>query len=92
MALTNGGCKHVEILVNFSLKATKKKKKKDGYGHLKNSSERSRAILAVLNNYCPLSFILNFCQGHNVQALKAVNLNLHTLIEHILEKYSTQEP
>ena len=49
MALANGGYLHrtnIEILVNSSLKA--KKKKKIGYGHLKNSGERSRAILALL--------------------------------------------
>ena len=37
---------HKEIFVNSSLKATKKKK--TGKGNLKNSGERSRAILALL--------------------------------------------
>ena len=48
MALANGGylhCTNIEILVNSSLRATKIK---IGYGHLKNSGERSRAILALL--------------------------------------------
>ena len=48
MALANGGLlalyKHIEILVNSSLRVTKKK----GFGHLKNSGEQSRVILALL--------------------------------------------
>ena len=35
---------HIEILVNSSLKVTKE----NGYGHLKNSGERSKANLALL--------------------------------------------
>ena len=37
-------CRHKDFLVNSSLKATKK----IGWGNLKNSGERSRAILALL--------------------------------------------
>ena len=47
MALANGGylhCPKIETIVNSSLKASKE----IGYGHLKNSGERSRAILALL--------------------------------------------
>ena len=41
--------RHKEILVNSSLKATKKKKKKKiGYNNIKNSGERSSVILALL--------------------------------------------
>ena len=50
--------KHKEILVNSSLKATKQ----IGYGHLKNSGEQSRAILALLfkgSKYLLPSKILN---------------------------------
>ena len=46
MALAKGEylhCTNIEIIVN-SLKATKE----IGYGHLKNSGERFRAILALL--------------------------------------------
>ena len=47
MALAKGEylhCMKIEIIVNSSLKATKE----IGYGHLKNSGERFRAILAFL--------------------------------------------
>ena len=47
MALAKGEylhCTNIEIIVNSSLKATKE----IGYGHLKNSGERFRAILALL--------------------------------------------
>ena len=47
MALAKGEylhCTNKEIIVNSSLKATKE----IGYGHLKNSGERFRAILALL--------------------------------------------
>ena len=37
-------------------------------------------------------FTLNFCSGHNFQTIKGINLKLHTLIEHIMEKCSAQEP
>ena len=59
MALVNWGgggllalYRHKEILVNSSLKATKKKE--NGYDPLKNSGEQSRAILCLLfQNYAP---------------------------------------
>ena len=42
---------------------------------------------------CPLLiFTLNFCPGHNFQTVKAINLKLNTLIEHIMEKCTVQEP
>ena len=47
MALAKGEylhCTNIEIIVNSSLKATKE----IGYGYLKNSDERFRAILALL--------------------------------------------
>ena len=47
MALAKGEylhCTNKEIIVNSSLKATKE----IGYGYLKNSGERFRAILALL--------------------------------------------
>ena len=47
MALAKGEylhCTNIEIVVNSSLKATKE----IGSGHLKNSGERFRAILALL--------------------------------------------
>ena len=47
MALAKGEylhCTNIGIIVNSSLKATKE----IGYGHLKNSGERFRAILALL--------------------------------------------
>ena len=62
MALVNGGYLHCrdmkKILVNSSLKVTKRK---IGSSHLKNSGERSRAILALLSgNYA------SFWQPHGV--------------------------
>ena len=41
---------YIEIFVNSSLKVTKK----FGYGHLKNSGERSRAILTLLFHMMPM--------------------------------------
>ena len=57
--------KHIEILVNSSLKATKKKK--IAYSHLKNSGELSRAILALLFHnlkaeYCLLTQRFRYTQ------------------------------
>ena len=64
MALVNGGYfalyGHKEILVNSSLKATKK----NGYGHLKNSGERFRAILALLLVNVILMMTLYFLYQH----------------------------
>ena len=52
--------KHIEILVNSSLKA---EKKKNGYGHLKNSGERSRAILALLFVFFFFYFYFLICRA-----------------------------
>ena len=44
-------------------------------------------------DYCPLlNFIFNFCLDHNFQIIKAMNLKLHTLKDHMMEKSSDQKP
>ena len=46
-----------------------------------------------LFDYCPLlNFILNICLDHNFQTIKAINLKIHTLIVHMMENSSAQEP
>ena len=46
-----------------------------------------------LFDYCHLlNIILNFCLDHNFQTIKAINLKLHTLIDHMMENSSAQEP
>ena len=60
MVLVNGGATctvRKEIPVDSSLKATKKN---IGYGPLKNSDERSRAILALLFRF-PATFSKGLC-------------------------------
>ena len=39
-----------------------------------------------------LMFTLNFCLDHYLQTIKAINLKLHKLIEHIMGRCSAQEP
>ena len=57
--------RHKEILVNSSLKVTQKKKK-IGWGNLKKSGERSRAILALL-----LPFPTMFSRGFFLRVHKS---------------------
>ena len=55
MALVNGGYFHYTDLKTsskFFFSETAKKKKKNGYGPLKNSGERSRATVVLLFRHC----------------------------------------
>ena len=59
----------------------------------KFSAQEPQLCYSYLFDYCPLlNFILNFCLDHNFQTIKAINLKLHTLIEHSMENSSVQEP
>ena len=59
----------------------------------KCNAQEPKLCYLYLFDYCPLlNFILNFCLDHNFQSMKANNLKLHTLIEHMMENSSAQEP
>ena len=55
MALVNGGYLHCTDIKEIFGNSLKVAKEKIGYGPLKNSGERSRAILALLfrKSWCP---------------------------------------
>ena len=55
--------------------------------------QEPQLCLSYLFDYCPLlNFIFIFCLDHNFETIKAINLTLHTPIEHIIETSSAQEP
>ena len=59
----------------------------------KCTAQEPQLCYSYLFDYCPmLNFILNFCLDHNFQTIKAINLKLYTLIEHMMENSSVQEP
>ena len=59
----------------------------------KCSAQEPQLCYSYLFDYCPLlNFILSFCLDYNFQTIKAINLKLHTLIEHSMENSSAQEP
>ena len=59
----------------------------------KCNAQEPQLCYSYLFHYCPfLNFISNFCMDHNFQIIKAINLKLHTLIEHMMENSSVQEP
>ena len=58
----------------------------------KYSVQEPQICYLYLFDYCPLlNFILNICLDRNFQTIKAINLKLHTLIEHMMEN-STAVP
>ena len=59
----------------------------------KCNAQELQLCYSYLFDYCPLlNFILNFCLDHNFYTIKAINLKLHTLIEHMMENSSAQKP
>ena len=58
----------------------------------KCSVQEPQLCWSYLFDYCPLlNFMFNFCLDHNFETIKAINLKLHTAIEHIIETSSAQE-
>ena len=59
----------------------------------KRNAQKTQLCYSCLFDYSLLlNFILNFCLDHNFQTTKAINLKLHTLIEHMMENIGAQEP
>ena len=59
----------------------------------KCSAQEPQLCSSYLFDYCPmLNFFFNFCLDHNFETIKAINLKLHTPIEHIIETSSAPEP
>ena len=48
--------------------------------------------LIFFSYYPLLIFSLFFCLGHSFQAKNTINLKRYTLIKHVMEKCSVQEP